>query len=104
MKLNMMKKMNSDRIVTLLLLVICFGAFNYGCSHSRQYSKNEEVVTTGNPQQTVTGTQTTVTSEKVVEQSRSDEHRGFVGQTVHVVGQIIALPFRLVAGLFEAIF
>jgi hypothetical protein len=47
----------------------------------------------------------------VVEERRSetrtvndDEPRGVISTTVHFIGEILALPFRLVGGLLRAIF
>ena len=43
-------------------------------------------------------TQTTVVSE------RHEEPRGLISGTLHFVGEILALPFRLVGGLIRLLF
>ena len=52
------------------------------------------------PAGTVVEKRTTVHTEEIDE----DEPRGLLSTTVHFVGEIIALPFRLVGGLIRAIF
>lgn len=48
----------------------------------------------------------TVVEERTVstQELRDDEPRGVLSATVHVIGEVLALPFRLVGGLIRAIF
>lgn len=41
---------------------------------------------------------------EIKEQRRTSESRGILGTTLHFVGQIIAFPFRIIAGVIEFIF
>jgi hypothetical protein len=50
-------------------------------------------------------TETTTVTKETTETETQTEHRGGVLSTVvDVVGEILALPFRLVGGLIRAIF
>ena len=88
-----------------------------GCaSHTRVVSQREVRQSSSDPSVTVattsggtttvttpgTGTQSVV-SERTTVRERGEE-RGFLSGTVHVIGQILALPFKLIGGLFEVIF
>ncbi len=69
-------------------------------------------VRTETVQQSSVGTTPTVpsttvrdsTTETTVVSERHEEPRGLISGTVHVVGEILALPFRLVGGLIRLLF
>jgi hypothetical protein len=60
-----------------------------------------ESSTTTSTSSAAPGSSTTVVKETTVVK---DDDPNIVSRTVDILGQIIALPFRLVAGLFELIF
>lgn len=78
-----------------------------GCAqHTRtRVTRTEEVVR--RPVQTQT-TNLSAEERTVVEKESTtavqQEPRGILSSTVHVVGEILALPFHLVAGLLKLIF
>ena len=86
-------------LILAVLSLVWFGAFALtGCAGS---SKTKTVTT----QTTDGGSGNTVTTEKHVssEKTTSDEP-GVIGSTLHVIGVVLAYPFKLVAKLFEFIF
>ena len=87
-------------LVLAVLGLVWFGTFVLtGCAGS---SKTQTITT----QTTDGGSANTVTTEKQVtssEKNTSDEP-GVIGSTFHVIGVVIAYPFKLVAKLFEFIF
>ncbi len=50
------------------------------------------------------GTQPVVVERKTEETENESGSSGVLSTTVHVVGEIVALPFRIVAGLIRVIF
>ena len=90
-------------IATLLLasmLALGAGAGTIGCSSHTTTTTTETVQHSPNPDGTTT---TEVT--KTEEHSHDDgAHFGILSGTVHVIGQILALPFKLIGGLFSIIF
>jgi hypothetical protein len=90
-------------IATLLLalmLALGAGAATIGCS-SQTTTTTETVEHSPNPDGTTTTTEVTKT-----EQHSDDDgaHFGILSGTVHLIGQILALPFKLIGGLFSVIF
>ncbi len=86
--------------LTGLLMIAAAGA---GCARRttvpQTYTRESSTTTPGAVSQT-TETRTTVTETRVDE----DAPRGVLSTTVHFIGEILALPFRLVGGLLRAIF
>lgn len=64
----------------------------------------------GNSKTTTTTTQTdrgsgnTVTTESVTSEKSSSGESGVIGSTFHVIGVVLAYPFKLVGKFFEFIF
>ena len=79
-------------IPLMCLLVISLAV---GCASSSEKTVKSETTTTPTSQTTVVEKETTHTEEG---------HRGLLGGALHVVGEILAFPFEVVAGLFRFIF
>ena len=78
-------------IPAVCLLVISLAA---GCSSSTKTVRSETLTTPVS--------QTTVVEK---ETTHSDgEHHGLLGGALHVVGEILAFPFEVIAGVFRFIF
>ena len=79
--------------------IVCLLVANLfmGCA-SETHIRKETVTTPTTPSST---TQTVVVDK---ETTKVEEHHGVIGGIFHVVGEVIALPFQLVADLFRAIF
>ncbi len=88
------------RIVLAGLMVTAAGS---GCARRttvpQTYTHESSTTTPGSVSQS-TETRTTVTETHVDE----DAPRGILSTTVHFIGEILSLPFRLVGGLLRAIF
>lgn len=92
-------------ILIALISVVSLGS---GCATQSKTTKSETISTY--PESDVVGTEQLPGQSVVVEKERTtttetkDGHGGVLSTTVHVVGEIIALPFRIVGGLISAIF
>lgn len=93
-----------------------------GCASTRKTTKTETVVTQSNDTTTNEvgqNTETTVTSSgdqqnkgvvnksettTTTSETRPAGHPGLISSTIHAIGWVIALPFRLVGGLIGWIF
>ncbi len=106
--------MERNRVMAALAKGIAIAIVVAGCAARTRVVERETVhqstdsssVTTTAPG-TATVTTTTPTSTERVETHSTvvhEEPRGFLSSTVHVIGEILALPFRLVGGLLRAIF
>jgi hypothetical protein len=91
------------RIIRLLIVALFVANLTAACTtHQRvqtdtvQYENRSR---TGEPVAVETKSTTTTTTE-----TQGTEDSGVLSSTVNVIGEIIALPFRAVAGLFRAIF
>ena len=72
---------------------------------SSSYSSASSGTANAAPGAPATQRQRTVESSTHVTQTvPDDERRGVLGTTVHVIGEVLAMPFRLVAGLVRLIF
>ena len=80
------------------LLIIGGGAATTGCSSSTTTHTVERPATNGDAAATQTETTTTETHET------SGPGVGIVSGTVHVIGMVLALPFKIIGGLLELIF
>ena len=109
-----------------ILMMIFIGIFS-GCLSSRTHTSTTKTVTADGTEKysrTVEGNQgnfppeervietttvdtepeTTTTVETTTTETTAHESRGIIGTVFHFIGQVIALPFKLIGGLFEAIF
>ena len=84
-------------------VLLITGIGSLGCARERHTVRTDTTVVQPSSSST---TGAVITEEHTVHSHVETEEprRGFLSGLVHVVGEIIALPFRLVAGLFEAIF
>jgi carbohydrate-binding DOMON domain-containing protein len=99
-----------------LNVVLFFVFAGLGCTNTRKTTKTETIATTSNSVVTSTGPQGTtsvVTTTPVTDKSQTITtttetkpagHQGILSSTVHAIGWVIALPFRLVGGLIGWIF
>jgi hypothetical protein len=101
-------------------LVVLFVFAGLGCASTHKTTKTETVVTQSNnttDNKVGQNNETTVTSSEqqnrgVVEKSETTTttsetkagHPGILSSTVHAIGWVIALPFRLIGGLIGWIF
>jgi hypothetical protein len=98
-------------------LSVLFVLVGLGCASTHKTTQTETVVTSSD--QTVTsqgkqGQTTVVTTSPAVQSSQTTNtttetikpvgHPGILSSTVHAIGWVIALPFRLVGGLIGWIF
>ena len=92
-------------LIKSLLLSLFILTVTLGCSSGRRTVESTETTTTYpdtyNNQDSVQVQRTTEVTE---EKESSDGCGGVLSCIVDGVGEIIALPFRLVGGLFRAIF
>ena len=71
------------------------GSLIAGCaSESRSYKSNTTTDTAGQ----------TVVVEKETTNKTSESHTGLLGGAFHLVGEILAFPFEVIAGVFRFIF
>lgn len=84
-------------MVLLSISLISSCAPLVGCSQSHSSRTTTVETTSGDPS-------VTRSEESHEEVTKSHEHEGILSNTVHVLGEIIALPFRAVAALLRAIF
>ena len=82
-------------IVTTLVFI---GNSLTGCAQKSQTVRKE--VTDNSTGQTTT----TVVTEKEVVHEHSDDGGSIVGSVFNVIGEVISFPFRLIAGIFRAVF
>ena len=111
-----MISLNENRkleVALLLIVLLLAGVVQFsGCeTHRHTVRSTTTEPTTGTTQTTTTTTSSTTETEPasgatVVEEktTTSEPRTGILGGALHVVGQILAFPFKVVAGLFEAIF
>lgn len=81
---------------TLFIALMVMGSLMAGCAReSSSYKKNTS--------QNVNG-QTVVVEKEETKTTETHEHTGVVGSVFHVVGEILAFPFEVIAGVFRFIF
>jgi hypothetical protein len=93
-------------------LSILFVFVVLGCASTRKTTKTETVVTQSNaapnPEGQNTASTVSTSTDKQTTTSTTTEnkggHPGIISSTVHAIGWVIALPFRLIGGLIEWIF
>jgi hypothetical protein len=86
------------RVLRLLLGLLLVANLAAACSTHHRVSRD-----TVQYEDRYTGEPVTVERERTTESSTSDD-TGLISGTVNVLGEVIALPFRAVGGLFRAIF
>ena len=92
-------------ILIALLSVVALGP---GCATQSKTTTSETITTY--PESNAAGAEqppeqsVAVEKEKTTTTETKDEPRGVLSTTVHVVGEIITLPFRIVGELISAIF
>ena len=92
-------------IQTALISVVALGT---GCATQRAITKSEMITT--HPQSGDVGAEQPPGQSVVVEKETTtttetrEDPQGVLSTTVNVVGEVIALPFRIVGGLLRAIF
>ncbi|HEV8343575.1 MAG TPA: hypothetical protein VGR30_14480 [Candidatus Binatia bacterium] len=94
-----------SRLFVLSVALFLALGFGSGCStHSRTVTT--ETAYYDSPQDRYQGRPVTVERETTVrtESENPGESTGLVSGTVNVVGEVLALPFRLVGGLISLIF
>ena len=79
-------------IPAVCLLVMSFAA---GCASSSEKTVKSETITSPTSQTTVVENETTHTD---------GGHHGLLGGAFHVVGEILAFPFKIIADVFRFIF
>ena len=83
-----------------------------GCAqHSRTHKTTTVTSTQPSDQSTAQGATTsdtvdeqTTTMEEETTTTTRDSSGGIVGGTFNLIGKVLAFPFKMIAGLFEAIF
>ena len=81
----------------LILFVMVLSAHTFmGCASSSKTVKKEVINDS-------TG-QTTVVTEKEVVVDHNSDGGSVLGSIFNVVGEVLAFPFRILAGVFQAIF
>ncbi|MBI4358338.1 MAG: hypothetical protein HY584_03480 [Candidatus Omnitrophica bacterium] len=82
--------------LAILMVVLLSSAPMFG------FALEEASPSLADPLQAESEDMTTIEREKIVE--KSGESRGVIGDTVNVVGEILAFPFHIVAQTFRAAF
>ena len=84
--------------------ILIFLGILAGCSSQHKRTVEESVLYSSPTGQGVS--QAVVKEEKTVEKTESKQTHsaGVIGSVFHLIGQVLALPFRLVAGAIEFIF
>ncbi len=119
MKIGSQKlKYDFKRSVYMSLVLFLFVVIGTGCASTKKttettttktietYPNNTTTVVTSNDQQGNSVSQkseTTTTSTDTATEAKPG-HPGLISSTVHAIGWVIALPFRLVGGLIGWIF
>lgn len=121
MKILSQKLKNCFKNGAYLSLAVLFVFVGLGCASTRKTTKTETVVTQLNDttaNEVGQNTETTVTSSDqqnrgivnksdtttTTTETKAAGHPGILSSTVHAIGWVIALPFRLVGGLIGWIF
>lgn len=88
------------RKVAMSLVLLLALSLGFGCSGNSKTVKTETVeYPAGQTEPRVVERQTTTTTE-----TPPGSSGGILSGTVNMIGEIIALPFRLIGGLFRVIF
>lgn len=94
------------KVISLFIALAVVMVIFTGCAtHSRTH-RETATVTNSSTAGTASATPADGTTTTVHEESTTtEEHpRGIIGGTVHVIGQILAFPFKVIGGVIEAIF
>lgn len=96
-----MKTFNPQKFGVVLFLILW--AASAGCS--RNTVREEKVVTpAGTATVSTTTAPSTSTTTVIEKETVVEDNPSVLGTVFNVVGEVIALPFRLVAGIFRFIF
>jgi hypothetical protein len=87
-----------------MLLLACFLAIAAGGVTSGCSSSTTTTTRTTEPPSSETGAIVQTTETKTTESETSGPGVGILSGTIHAIGFILALPFKLVGGLIELIF
>ncbi len=107
MKINRPTVGNKSKAVYVFMALAFSLQFLTGCAaHSQTY---KETTTTASAPADTTAQPTATTSTTTVEKSSSASSSphsggGIIGGVFHVIGQVLAFPFKLVGSIIEAIF
>lgn len=109
-----------NKIMVLLAAVCLLGVFELqGCTTSSSVTKTETVTTSGvetqgnqgnfergesSPKTEEPGITKVEKRREVKEKRTESESRGILGTTLHFIGQVLAFPFKVAAGVIEFIF
>lgn len=90
-----------------LVLVVLISSFLVstalsGCATTERTTRTETTVSHDDDNDNIDDGETTRTHTQTT--TVADEERGILGTTFHVIGQILAFPFKVVAKVIEAIF
>jgi|GEM_PF-3573337 len=98
MKTILKLRKKNQWVIVLGLSLMCLSTLSVtGCA-GRSKTQTVSTVTEGGSGNTIT-TERQVSSEKT-----APAETGVIGSTLHVVGVVLAYPFKLVAKIFEFIF
>lgn len=106
-----------EKRMFLLMVIYLFSVFVVeGCATTSTTTKTETVTTQDtkgastiqNNQDSLKKDETSPKAEETstmkVEKRTESESRGVLGTTVHFIGQVLAFPFKVIAGAIEFIF
>lgn len=79
----------------LVMVLLLSAALTAGCASRSKTSTSTSVDGTG---------RSTVVEETTTTTKSESHDRGILGSTFHVIGEIIAFPFEVIAGAFRFIF
>lgn len=91
----------SARSLAVVLLIAVLGA---GCASRTKTVVSSRTVHAAAAPQPQAPSSTVVERETATTTTTPAEPRGVLSTVVHVIGEIIALPFRLIGGVLRAIF
>ncbi len=103
---------------TYVGLAVLFVLVGLGCANTHKTTKTETVRQSNATTEAGQNTETTITSNDqqnrgvvnnsetttTTTETRPPGHPGLISSTIHAIGWVIALPFRLVGGLIGWIF
>lgn len=110
-----MRYLNIDQIlrfVWLTLVVLCVTLWTSGCETTRETRTERETVTVEDVDRDNIDdgvddtplTESTVTDEERTVTTEREGEGGILGGTFHLIGEILAFPFRVIAGILDFIF
>lgn len=92
----------------VLITLIAFIGLTSGCSQTTRTVRTENAGVDQSTTVVTSDSHTTVIEEDepvtTTETTTTTTNRGVVGTVFYVIGEVIAFPFKLIGGLFSAIF